>query len=286
MEDGFSLSKSRVAIVGLGLMGGSLALALKGRCAALYGVDRDAEIVSLAATRGVVDIVSIDPGAILPMADVIVIATPVRAIMETLRVLPEIHPGPAIVLDLGSTKVQILRLMEALPERFDPIGGHPMCGKENSGLVHADPELFVGAPFAFAALERTSEHAKSLCVQLAEETAAIPLWIDAETHDLWTAATSHFPYLVANILAGCTSPEVAPLVGPGFRSTTRLAVSSQQMMLDILTTNRENVLASFAAFRQRLDTVESFIQQDNFEALGVELAGGAMRRQVLVPAGG
>jgi prephenate dehydrogenase len=281
MDDAFFLSNARITIIGLGLMGGSLAKALKGRCAALYGVDADIRTVQQAATLGVVDMASVDPAVVLPMGDVVILAAPVSVILNYLGTLADYHPGPAIVLDMGSTKVKITQAMQALPPRFDPIGGHPMCGKEKFGLENADGGIFREATFVFAPLARTSSRARSFCDQLAGEIGAKALWLDAETHDRWTAATSHFPYLLANTLAGSTSPEAAPLVGPGFRSTTRLAPSSTRMMRDILATNRENVLEVISGFKQRLREVETLISNHDFDALERLLVEGAERQKIL-----
>jgi prephenate dehydrogenase len=281
MEDGDFLARSRIAIVGLGLMGGSLALALKGHYAAIYGVDRDPMVVSQAVERKVVQVAAPTPEALLPEVDVIILATPVKAILELLKQLPSLHPGEAIVLDVGSTKVQITQAMLDLPPRFDTVGGHPMCGKEQSGLEYADPHMFEGAAFAFTHLKRTSLRARAFCEQLAQVLGARPIWLDPDLHDHWTAATSHFPYLLANALAASTPPDALPLVGPGFRSTTRLAVSSSAMMRDILATNRENVLTALSAFKQQLGQLERLLDGGDFEALEVLLAQGAERQKRL-----
>jgi prephenate dehydrogenase len=265
-EPGF-LSAARVAILGLGLMGGSLALALRGKCAALIGIDRDPQTLELARQRQVVDLASIEPAELLPQADVVILATPVNTILQHLLALPEQHPGQAIVIDLGSTKVQVGEVMQSLPERFDPLGGHPMCGKERSGLANADPLLFQGTAFAFTPLARTSSRARSFAEELAWQVGARPLWLDAQTHDRWVAATSHLPYLVSNALAFSTPTEAAPLAGSGYRSATRLAQTSPAMMLDVLMTNRENILAASGRFRAHLDLLDELLRQGDFEAL-------------------
>src|SRR5512142_2192162 len=132
------LSETRVAILGLGLMGGSLALALRGRCAELIGIDPDPAVLDLASRWRLVDRLDAQPARLLPEADVVVLAAPVRAILRLLADLPAAHPGAPVVLDLGSTKGDVLRAMDGLPGRFDPIGGHPMCGKERSSLREAE----------------------------------------------------------------------------------------------------------------------------------------------------
>jgi len=281
--DGFStIANSRIVIVGLGLMGGSMALALQGRCRALYGIDADPATVELAIERGVAEKASVDARALLPEADAIILAAPVRTIIKILGELPDMTPREAIVLDIGSTKVQITQAMQALPPRFDPVGGHPMCGKEKSGLAYADSSLFRDAPFAFTPLKRSSPRARAFCTQLAGAIEARPMWLDPETHDRWTAATSHFPSLLANALAASTPLDALPLVGPGFRSTARLADSSALMMADILATNRENVLAAFSEFKERFAQYESLLERGDFAALATVLAQGSERYRALI----
>jgi prephenate dehydrogenase len=269
------LEECVVAILGLGLMGGSLALALRGKCRTLLGVDPDPQAVEMALERRVVDHASVSPHDLLPQADLVILAAPVGAILTLLRLLPDHHPGPAVVLDLGSTKRQIVGAMQALPPRFDPIGGHPMAGKEKASLANADADLFQLAPFALVPLERSSAGARLIAEQLARAVGAHPLWIDAETHDRWVAATSHLPYLLANTLAAATPLDARPLVGPGLRSTTRLAPASLTMMVDILATNRENVLTGLQRFRHALDAVELSLLSGDLEALRDQLAQGA-----------
>jgi prephenate dehydrogenase len=276
------LQEAVIAILGLGLMGGSLALALRGRCAALIGVDPDPQAVDLALAQRVVDRASVSPHGLLSQADLVILAAPVGAILSLLSALPDLHAGTAVVLDLGSTKSEILHAMRALPSRFDPLGGHPMCGKEKASLAYAEAGLYRDAPFALTPLERTTPRARSLAEQLVQAVGARPLWIDAKTHDRWVAATSHMPYLLANTLAAVTPLEAGPLVGPGFRSTTRLAPASLTMMVDILTTNRENILECVQRFRQTLDTIEHGLNAGDLESLRAQLAQGAASYATLV----
>ena len=271
----------RLAIVGLGLMGGSLAMALRGKCTALLGIDPDPHTVELARQLHIVDQAVVDPAVLLPQADVIVLAAPVNGIIGLLQELPVLHPGAPIVIDLGSTKVKITETMQNLPERFDPLGGHPMCGKEVSGLANADARLFQGATFAFTPTLRTSAYARQFAEWLAASIGACPLWIDAVTHDRWVAATSHVPYLVANALAGITPAETAPLAGPGFRSTTRLAVTPPGMMMDVLMTNQVAILDGLRSFRVHLERVERLLSQGDFDTLQELLGEGARRKQVI-----
>lgn len=275
MDESDFISNARLAIVGLGLMGGSLAMALQGKCATLLGVDADPQTVELALRRKIVLQASDRLEAILPQADVIILATPVRAILSALQQLPQVHPGRAVVMDLGSTKREIIRQMQFLPQRFEPIGGHPMCGKERGSLINAEATLFQGAAFVLTPLERTTTRARSIAEQIVQAVGARPLWLDAELHDQWAAAISHLPYLMANALAASVPLEARAMVGPGLRSAIRLAPSSLPMMLDILATNRDQVLESLRRFRQAMDQLEAALFDDQQEALQELLSQGA-----------
>jgi prephenate dehydrogenase len=280
-----SLSDIRVAILGLGLMGGSLAMALGGHCRELLAYDPDPRPLTLASKRRIVDYASADLAKILPQANLVVLAAPVRASLKLIQQLPSFHPGTAVILDLASTKTEICQAYEDLPARFDPIGGHPMCGKETAGLPNAEAGLFQGAAFALTPLERTSPLARSLAVQLVEIVGARPIWLDAATHDRWTATTSHMPYLLAVALTLATPPDCAPLIGPGFRSTSRLASSPATMMADILHTNRENVLAALVRFRNELDQLETSLRQEDETQLYKALQRSAAAKDHLIHGG-
>ena len=277
------LKDTRIAIIGLGLMGASLAQALRGQSAALFGVDSDPETVEKAAELGIVDTASVKMDEILPQADLVIFAAPVRATLGLLRRLSDISNARAVVLDLCSTKGEIVAAMDALPANFDPIGGHPMCGKETSGLENADPAIYREAPFAIVPLERTSPAALALTGELVQAIGARPLLLDAATHDAWTAATSHFPYLMAAAMVLATPSDATPLVGSGFRSTARVAGSSVSMMMDILTTNRANVLAAIQRLRESLDGLESALRESESEQeLAEALSKARERYQALV----
>ncbi len=260
-----------VAIAGLGLMGGSLALALKPHCRRITGIDPDPNARALALERKAVDAAL--PGLEGLDGDVglLILAAPVRTILNLaarLAELPQTAPG-LVVLDIGSTKQTILEAFSRLPAHFDPLGGHPMCGKESSGMANADPNLYQGAPFALCPLPRTSPRARALAESLAAAVGALPLWLDAATHDRWVAATSHLPYLLSAALVNATPAEAAPLVGPGFRGMARLAGSDPAMMLDILTTNRSEIRTTTARLRSALDALEAGL--DNEESLAAQI---------------
>jgi prephenate dehydrogenase len=267
MEDDFRLQEAKIAIIGLGLMGGSLALALKAKCAALYGVDSDQATVELALAKKVVDQAESDLAWPLPQADLVILATPVPVIIEFIQKLPSLLQKPCIVLDLGSTKRAILDAMAALPDYFDPIGGHPICGKEKLGLENAESNLFHGAPFVIAALDRTTPRARSAVQQIIAAIGARLIEIPAVEHDRALAFTSHFPFLLSSALALATPSECSPFIGTGFRSTSRLAGTPSHMTLGILESNRENIISAIQSFRDSLDRIEAALRNENYGQL-------------------
>jgi len=227
----FNLAESKIAIIGLGLMGGSLALGLRGKCAVLYGIDPDPAVLELALSQHIVDYASSDSDTLLPQADIIVLSAPVPAILNLLEKLPSYIPNSCIVMDMGSTKKLIVESMARLPERFDPIGGHPICGKEKLSLANAERTLYYAAPFLLTPLERTSSRAISAAYQIIEALGAKSKIIDAADHDRILAAISHLPFLISSALALATPLDIASYIGPGFKSTSRLAGTSSSMML-------------------------------------------------------
>ncbi len=266
-ESDFTLATSNIAIIGLGLMGGSLALGLRGKCAALFGIDPDPATRELALSQQIVDYADSDPAALLPQADMVILSAPVPAILSLLEKLPSLMPNPCIVMDLGSTKKLIVESMSCLPARFDPIGGHPICGKEKLSLANAERTLYYAAPFLLTPLERTSPRALSAANQIIEALGAKAKVLDAVEHDRILASTSHLPFLISSALSLVTPPEVAPFVGPGFKSTSRLAGTSSSMMLGVLQSNRENVLNAIHEMQTQLAQLESTLAAEDFAQL-------------------
>ena len=283
-EDGF-LSRATVAIIGLGLMGGSLAMSLRGHCARLLGIDLDPQVLDLARQIQLADDLTLHPETLLPQADVVILATPVGSILRLLDSLPAYHPGSAVVMDLGSTKVEICSKMKTLPERFDPIGGHPMCGKENISLNNAEAGLFKDAVFAVSTLSRSSERAKQLALEIIQVIQARPLWIDPHQHDEWVAATSHMPYLLACALALATPLQAAPLAGSGYRSTARLSATPTGMMSDILATNSENILRALRLLQNQIAAMETLLDQKNTKDLNILLEQAGQHHQTIIQKG-
>jgi len=269
-EDGFRLSTSRVAIIGLGLMGASLAMDLRGHCAEILGASRSPETLKFALDRHIVNRVT-EFGTQMD-CELMVLAAPVRTILQQLDQLRELPSGsplkkPMVILDLGSTKTEIVKAMRALPERYDPIGGHPMCGKEVSGIRQAEPGLYREKTFVLTPLERSSSQALELVNELIETIGAEPLLLSPEKQDELVAMTSHLPYLAASTLMKTAiskdDPQLWQVAASGFRDTTRLAASDLTMMMDILLTNREAILNALNAYQDGLNQLAILLRDGN-----------------------
>jgi prephenate dehydrogenase len=282
MEDGFSLQDSKIAIIGLGLMGGSLALALKGKCTAIYGIDSHPATIELALSKGIVDQADTDPLKLLPQADLVILATPVLAILDFIQNLPSFTQTPCIVLDIGSTKRDIVEAMSLLPERFDVLGGHPVCGKEKLGLDNADSNIYKNALFIVTPLERTSLRAKSAIKQIILAIGARLVEMNPEEHDRSLAFTSHLPFLISSALAQSVPQEFSELIGPGFRSTSRLAGTPSQMMIGVLQTNRENILLGLRKFQKELASIEVALSTKNDSLLETILNSAQVHYQSMI----
>ena len=278
------------AILGLGLIGGSLALALRssGIAASVTGYDADPETARRAASLGAVDRVADDPVAAVAAADTVVLAAPVRSILELLDgIEPHLRPG-TLVIDVGSTKRRIVERMDRLPAGVRAVGGHPMCGKEHAGIEHAEPGLFSGATFALCPTRRTDDGARRRAERLVAAVGARPLWLEAGDHDAAVASISHLPYVLAVALVraaldGEGSETAARLAASGFRDTSRLAASNERMMLDILATNGDAVLAALDRAAAKLDALRAHIAAGDAAALASTLAAAAQRRRSWTP---
>lgn len=280
-ESDFNLAQSKVAIIGLGLMGGSLALGLRGKCAALHGIDPHLPTLELALSQHIVDYADSDPARLLPEADLVILSAPVPAILTLLEQLPSFTPNSCIVMDLGSTKKLIVDAMSQLPERFDPIGGHPICGKEKLSLANAERTLYYAAPFLLTPLERTSTRALSAAHQIIEALGSRATVLDAVEHDRILASTSHFPFLLSSALALSTPQDIVSFVGPGFKSVSRLAGTPSSMMLGVLQSNRENVLHALSEFQERVTGIKSALENEDYSTLETILNQSRSAYQIL-----
>lgn len=270
--DGFK----RVAILGTGLIGGSLGLAIKSRPQPPHvaGYNRRPETSSLAVEVGAIDTPASSPEDAVAGADLVFIATPVGAILETLeRVAPALAPG-AIVSDVGSTKAGIVQAAEEMVgERLHFIGGHPMAGSEREGVMNASATLFKNAYYLLTPTSNTDMEAFGRLHSLLSEVGATVLAVDPQSHDRAVAAISHVPHIVSAALvnlAGAASKENDTglrIAAGGFRDMTRIAAGNASMWADICMTNFSAILEELDGFQQQLDRVANAIRYGDREAL-------------------
>ncbi len=248
-----------VAVVGLGLMGSSFALALKQARpeVVVVGSDRNPTVVRKALDRGIVSTANTDL-SVVPMADVVVVGAPIsamRAVFAGLGAVAEARP----VTDMASTKAAVMEWAAA--EGIDLVGGHPMCGKEVSGIDAADASIFQGAPWVLT----RDEPAVS---ELVEAVGARPVFMDATAHDKLVAGVSHAAFLlsVGYVLALSRRsdwPEASKLAAGGFRDMSRLAAGDPDLYAGVTRTNRENLLEMLDAISQELGRLYRHLETDD-----------------------
>ena len=273
------LSNCRVTVVGLGLMGASLCMDLvQGKlCREVRGVARRAETALSAFFENAVEQATTDLHTGVAGADIVILATPVRTIVDMLdEVGPLLWPG-TLIMDMGSTKGDICAAMERLPHHIQPIGGHPMTGKETAGFESAETGLYRGATWVLTPLPRTSQDTVDLSLELVRAVGAKPVVLEPRRHDKLVAAISHLPFLLASALVhtvdqiGVDDPTVWRLAAGGFRDTSRVAASDTRMFMDILMTNREAVLAQLDTLDGQLHELRALLADGNEADLRAKL---------------
>lgn len=256
----------QLTIVGLGLMGGSLALALRERAETIYGVDPDPDTREYAVRSKVVDCATDDLKTAVADADVVVLCAPVRAILKIVdgRIGAYLRSN-TLLIDIGSTKENICDAMASLPIGIQAVGGHPMTGKESSGIEASDATLYKDRPFVLCPSRRTTPAARERALALVEALGAVAIEMDAHQHDHVVAAISHLPYLLSAALVATVAARgeqddaVWRLAAGGFRDMSRLAASDLNMMSDILSTNTQAVATVLAQFRMQLAMIEAML---------------------------
>jgi monofunctional chorismate mutase len=260
---GTSARFGRLLVVGLGLIGGSAALALRrrGLFEEVRGHDVSDEALRQAARAGAVDEVATSPGDAVDRADVVLLAVPVDAVLEWLSTWGDRLRRGSVVIDVGSTKRRVVRAMGAgLPEGVEAVGAHPMAGSEESGMGAARPDLFYGARWALVETDRTGDRAREVAEAIVEAVDGRTLWTGAAAHDRATAATSHLPWMVSAALAlhlddRSDGLPVRELLGPGAKDMLRLAGSGTDVIADILATNWPEIRDEVDRFTRRLEAL-------------------------------
>jgi len=293
---------TRIAIVGVGLIGGSIGLALRSRGLAeeVIGVGRRPASLDKAKERGAVDWTTTNLVSGVETADFVVIATPVDSIVDTVRAVAAAAPR-ATITDAGSTKAEICRQLRE-PSPFDPqsepgepasaggyaasianrfIGSHPIAGDHRTGPEHARAGLFEGRTVVVTPEDRTPPGLVERVKEFWESLGAEVALLSPEEHDRALAATSHLPHLIAAALAGSTPEEWLQLAGTGWGDTTRIAAGDPQLWTQIFTQNRAAVLDALRRFEHRLAAFDEAIGSGDVAALTLELQEAKRIRDAL-----
>ena len=293
----------RIAVLGVGLIGGSIGLATRRRAdAQVSGYDADARVLARALELGAIDRAADGVADAVAGADVVFVATPVGALAVTVREALRAAPEACVVTDVGSTKGVLADA--STDERF--VGGHPLAGAETAGVEHAREDLFDGAVWYLTPAPNTAGVLYERLHRLLTAIGAQPTAIDAETHDRLLAVVSHLPHVLANVLvaqAASALGEAAdgrvPAVGPSFRDVTRVAGANSAIWTDIYISNRDALLDAIDELSSRVEEVRAALLAGDAPAvtewndaaraererlLGAGLTGGAVAElRVSVP---
>lgn len=266
----------QITIVGVGLIGGSLAKALRksGFADTIVGTDRNEAALKTAVELGVIDRYSVDLVEAVAGADIVVLSVPVR---QTGTVLDQLLPGlpvDSVITDVGSSKAHVvLAAQQALGQRMDCfVPGHPIAGREKSGVAAAETELFRDHRVILTPLESTRRDAIDLVTQMWNSVGAQTSCLSVQQHDLVLAATSHLPHVLAyatvDTLAGTDYvEEIFEFAAGGFRDFSRIASSDPVMWRDVCLTNKSAILDVLDRFENQLGEIRKAIETDDSDKL-------------------
>ena len=288
-----ALHFTQVTIIGVGLIGGSLGMILrrKGLATRVIGVGRRVENLKAAVELGAIDRYVVDPKDGVRDADLVVLATPVdtydRHLMEWACCLKK----GAIVTDVGSVKgVLVERVERAMPAGVHFVGGHPIAGKEKTGVTAGSDQLFMGARCIITPTNTTDPQALEHVRTMWQETGSVVLTMDAHLHDKILGAVSHLPHVAAfaliNALTEIRDQQIPSLdlachSGGGLRDTTRIAESSSEMWRDIFLWNRDNVVTFIEAYERSLSQLKQLIRMGDAAGIEKEFARARQEREKL-----
>jgi prephenate dehydrogenase len=278
---------NQLGIIGCGLMGGSFALALKraGLVKRVIGYSKSPSTTERAKKLGVIDVAA--ESALLAVAgsDIVLLAVPVAATETTFKAIRHLVEPGVLFMDVGSTKRDVVdAARRVLRERIASfVPAHPIAGKEQAGIQHADAALYNGRQVILTPLPQTAPDLVQKATDVWSAIGAQVLKMTPENHDAAFAAVSHLPHLLAfayfsAVVNQPAGKDFLSLAGPGFRDFTRIAASNPEMWRDVLIANREEVLKQSQRFRHTLDALEHVMRGGNADALEDLIRGAAEGR--------
>ena len=280
-----------VALVGVGLMGGSLGLAARERAgvAEVRGFSQTRATLDLAVERGAITTACGSLEEACEGADLIFVCTPVRTVVKHVRAALAVASPSAVVTDVGSTKGPLMRAL-APEEQRRCIGGHPLCGSESAGVTNARASLYQGATYFVTPGDHVDADAYQLLYAFLGEIGARPVAVDPEEHDRVMAVVSHLPHVLANVLmsqAGLQAGARDALLsaGPSFRDLTRIAGTNRRVWTDIFLDNRAELLAALAQFQEGLQEVLEALAAADPQRLGDTIVRAREQRERMLAAG-
>lgn len=263
---------AKITIIGTGLIGTSLALALKEariKNLELVGTDYDNSARAGAVKRKAFDRVENRLTPAIRDADIVIVATPIMAMQDLLETIGPDLPEGCVVTDVGSSKKVVLAWAEEyLPKKVNFVGGHPLAGKETSGPETADGNLFKGKAYCIVPSPRADQKAVAEITNLAEAVGARPFFIGVDEHDSFVAAVSHLPFLMSVALVSCASKsanweDIAQLASSGFNDLSRLASGDPVMHRDICVSNPQPIVAWIDAYIRELYEVRNMLDDSD-----------------------
>jgi prephenate dehydrogenase len=253
-----------VAIVGVGLIGGSIGLGMRERGLAreVIGIGRTQKNLRTARRLGAVTHTTVDLAKGVAEADLVLVCTPVGRVVEDIKSVAKNCPPRTLISDVGSTKRAIVEAMDqiSLPGECRFLGAHPMAGRETVGAIGSDPNLFEGKVVVLTPTPKTQADDFDLLEQLWSQLGAVVVQMDAAEHDRAVALTSHLPHAVAVALAASVPEEWFRMVGTGMLDTSRLAAGGPEIWKDIFLDNSENVLMAMDRFGRHLTRLVAAIR--------------------------
>ncbi|MDD5593135.1 MAG: prephenate dehydrogenase/arogenate dehydrogenase family protein [Candidatus Margulisbacteria bacterium] len=270
----------RIAIIGLGLIGGSIGLGLKRSGIPdlkIIGIPRREETLRQAIELGAIDEGTTDHVKGVVDADLVFVCTPINLILPVISEISKGLKKGAIVTDVGSSKYEIVSAAEkAMPKGSYFVGGHPMAGKETTKLDAAEADLFKNKTWILTKTSKTSQKAFDKVAQVVGWLGGSVVDMDPKTHDLVVAGISHLPLAVAAALVNSIAVEaekdlMAKAAASGFRDTTRVASGDPILGVDMFTTNRKAVLKMIGSFKKALANLEKLVKEGNGEKIREEL---------------
>ncbi len=273
---------NKVAIIGVGLIGGSIGLGIKKKKLARHviGISRHKKTINLAIRRGAIDRGYLDISEI-SKADLVILATPVNSIIKIgVRISSLVRPD-ALVTDTGSTKKLVVRELENALPNF--IGAHPLSGSEKQGVINADADLFCGSVCVLTPTAKTSKAALSKIKRFWIELEARVVYLSPARHDKLISYVSHLPHIIAFSLIQSVPRNSLYLASSGLKDSTRIAASPDALWKDILLTNSENILNALKEFSTSLSHIKSAIMHKDARALEKFLRQARLKRKELEP---